>query len=135
MASNLDLDSDDIAHDINVTPFIDVMLVLMIIFMVAAPLSMVNTSVDLPASSSHAAPDQDKPLQITLKPDGGLMLGDTALTRESLKSALDDITKGDHDRRLYLQSDKATPYGDVMSVLDVLRDGGYLKIGLVGQSE
>jgi biopolymer transport protein ExbD len=118
-------------HEINVTPFIDVILVLLIIFMVAAPLSTVDVNVDLPASTAEPAPRPDKPLFLTLRPDLGLALGDTPIERGNLAGALDAQTQGDKEQRIFVRADRVVPYGEVMEVMNLLRAAGYLKIGLV----
>ena len=120
------------AHEINVTPFIDVMLVLLIIFMVAAPLATVDLGVDLPASAVEPAPRPDKPVFVTLKPDLTLAIGDDIVARDALTGALDAATKGQKDERIFLRADKAVSYGDLMTLMNLLRDAGYLKIALVG---
>ena len=119
-------------HEINVTPFIDVILVLLIIFMVAAPLSTVDVNVDLPASTANPAPRPDKPLFLTVKPDLTLALGEAPIARGNLTSALDAETQGDKEQRVFVRADRAVPYGEVMEVMNLLRGAGYLKIGLVG---
>ena len=125
-------DDLEIAHDINVTPFIDVMLVLLIIFMVAAPLATVDLGVDLPASSAQQQPRPDKPVFVTVKPDLSLAIGVDIIARDSLKAALDSATSGKKDDRIFLRADKVISYGDLMQVMNLLRDAGYLKIALVG---
>ena len=133
MAIRLDHGTDELTevHDINVTPFIDVMLVLLIIFMVAAPLATVDVPVDLP--SSRAQPEQrpPKPVFLTLKADGSLEVGDNPVPRSSLADVLASTTQGDHDQRIFLRGDRTVPYGELMDVLELLRSGGYLKIALV----
>ena len=119
-------------HSINVTPFIDVMLVLLIIFMVAAPLSTVDTAVDLPASNAQPQPRPGEPVFLTVKGDSSLTLGNDPVTRDALKAALDDRTQGNADERVFVRADKAISYGALMDVMNLLRDAGYLKIGLVG---
>ena len=119
-------------HDINVTPFIDVILVLLIIFMVAAPLSTVDVPVDLPSSNAAPRTRPVKPVFVTVKPDLSLALGEAIVPREGLGSALDAATAGDRDQRVFLRADKAVPYGDLMGVMNALRQAGYLKIALVG---
>ena len=122
----------DEVHEINVTPFIDVMLVLLIIFMVAAPLATVDIAVDLPSST---APPQERPPQpmfLTIKPDLSLTLGDDTVARDTLGDTLDRVAKGDRDTRIFLRADKTVPYGDVMAVMNLLRAAGFLKVALVG---
>ncbi|OLP46620.1 TonB system transport protein ExbD [Rhizobium oryziradicis] len=119
-------------HEINVTPFIDVMLVLMIIFMVAAPLATVDVNVDLPASSAAPAKRPDEPIYLTLKQDLSLSLGNDVISREGLPGALERLAKGNKDARIFLRADKSVGYGDFMTVMNLLRDAGYLKIALVG---
>lgn len=119
-------------HEINVTPFIDVMLVLLIIFMVAAPLSTVDVNVDLPASTAKPAERPDEPVYVTLKEDMSLALGNEDVAREALGSSLDRLTEGNKDARIFLRADKTVDYGQFMEVMNLLRDAGYLKIALVG---
>lgn len=125
---------DDLAenHEINVTPFIDVMLVLLIIFMVAAPLSTVDVNVDLPASTAKPAERPDEPIYVTLKDDMSLSLGNETVAREALGASLDRISEGNKDARIFLRADKTVDYGKFMEVMNLLRDAGYLKIALVG---
>jgi biopolymer transport protein ExbD len=135
MAASVDADieDDDVeeAHDINVTPFIDVMLVLLIIFMVAAPLSTVDLPVDLPSSSATPITKPDKPVYITIKSDLALALGDTTVRRNELVQTLEATPEVSTDSRIFLRSDRTVPYGELMDVLELLRLGGYLKIALV----
>jgi biopolymer transport protein ExbD len=134
MSVRLDHGKDELdeVHEINVTPFIDVMLVLLIIFMVAAPLATVDISVDLPAASAEPQPRPDKPVFITLKPDLTLALGDAAVSRDGLGGALMRATGGDRDARIFLRADKAVAYGELMEVMNLLRGAGFLKVALVG---
>jgi biopolymer transport protein ExbD len=122
----------DVTHEINVTPFIDVMLVLLIIFMVAAPLATVDIGVDLPATAAEPAPRPDKPVFVTLKPDLTVAVGEDTMTRDGLVNALTAATRGRKDERIYLRADKAVSYGDLMEVMNSLRNAGYLKVALVG---
>ena len=119
-------------HEINVTPFIDVMLVLLIIFMVAAPLATVDIKVDLPASTAKPVARPEKPLFLSVKTDQSLFLGEEKISREQLGQVLDAKTKGKKDTTIFFQADKGVDYGDLMSVMDALRAAGYLKVGLVG---
>jgi TonB system transport protein ExbD (group 1) len=119
-------------HEINVTPFIDVMLVLLIIFMVAAPLATVDLGVDLPASAIEPQPRPDKPVFVTVKPDLSVAVGEDIIAREALTATLDAAAKGNKDERIYLRADKAVSYGDLMEVMNLLRNAGYLKVALVG---
>src|SRR3546814_855694 len=125
---------DDLSenHEINVTPFIDVMLVLLIIFMVAAPLATVDVNVDLPASSAKPAERPDQPLYLTVKDDLSLNLGNDPVEREQLGAQLEQATEGNKDTRIFLRADKSVDYGHFMEVMNLLRDAGYLKIALVG---
>ena len=120
------------AHEINVTPFIDVMLVLLIIFMVAAPLATVDLGVDLPASAVAPQPRPDKPVFVTVKPDLSVAVGEDVIARDTLTATLDGATSGKKDERIFLRADKAVSYGDLMEVMNLLRNAGYLKIALVG---
>jgi biopolymer transport protein ExbD len=131
--AELDDDDDDFeeAHEINVTPFIDVMLVLLIIFMVAAPLSTVDLPVDLPSSSAVPQPQPDKPTYVTISADLAVAVNETPVKRVELVSALDAMGDQGKERRILLRADRSVPYGDLMSVLERLRQGGYSKIALV----
>ncbi len=119
-------------HEINVTPFIDVMLVLLIIFMVAAPLATVDLGVNLPASAVEPTPRPDKPVFVTVKPDLSVAVGEDIVARDALTSAIDAAARSDKNERIYLRADKAVSYGDLMEVMNLLRNAGYLKIALVG---
>jgi len=133
MASPLnDGDNADELHEINVTPFIDVMLVLLIIFMVAAPLSTVDVAVDLPVSTTKPQPRPDKPVFLTIKADQTLALGNEPLSPAQLGQAIDAATSRDRTQRIFLRADKTVPYGRIMDVMNLLRAAGYLKVALVG---
>ncbi|MCG2842084.1 TonB system transport protein ExbD [Sandaracinobacter sp. RS1-74] len=120
------------AHEINVTPFIDVMLVLLIIFMVAAPLATVSVPVDLPASTARPQPATDRPLFLSIRSDGGMALGERPVTPDDLGQALDAASGGDREQRIFLRADRTVDYEIVMQAMNALRAAGYLKVALVG---
>ena len=128
-----DIDDDDFGetHEINVTPFIDVILVLLIIFMVAAPLSTVDLPVDLPSSTATPQKRPDKPVYVTIKADLAVALGENPVKRVDLVRALDETPDMAKDHRIFLRADRSVPYGEMMNVLELLRAGGYLKVALV----
>jgi biopolymer transport protein ExbD len=133
MAGGIDAgDGDTELHEINVTPFIDVMLVLLIIFMVAAPLATVDMAVDLPISTATPQPRPDKPLFLTIKADLSLAVGNDPVPAGQLARSIDAATGMDRQKRIFLQADKSVPYGELMRVMNLLRDAGYLKVALVG---
>jgi biopolymer transport protein ExbD len=134
MAVKLTTSDDDLdeSHEINVTPFIDVILVLLIIFMVAAPLSTVDVNVDLPASTAQPSPRPNKPIFVTIKPDLTLTVGETQVSQDALAGALDAASGGDKSQRIFLRGDKSIVYGSMMDMMNLLRKAGYLKIALVG---
>lgn len=132
LADNDDDDDFSETHDINVTPFIDVILVLLIIFMVAAPLSTVDVAVDLPVSNAQPQPRPDTPMFLTVKGDLSLALGNDPVPREALQAALDQKTNRDREQRVFLRADGSVAYSELMNVMNLLRNAGYLKIALVG---
>ena len=136
MAISIGSDVDDgedfgETHEINVTPFIDVMLVLLIIFMVAAPLSTVDLPVELPSSTATPQKKPDKPTYVSIKPNLEVALGETIVKRADLVRSLDAMADANKDRFIFLRADRAVPYGDLMDVLELLRTGGYIKVKLV----
>ena len=118
--------------DINVVPYIDVMLVLLIIFMVAAPLSTVDVPVELPASTATAKSRPDKPVFVTVKRDLTLSVGETSVAERDLGSALDRVIVNKANDRLFLRADASVTYGNLMHIMNTLRDSGYVKVALVG---
>jgi biopolymer transport protein TolR len=121
--------------EINVTPFVDVMLVLLIVFMVAAPLLTSGVAVDLPQSSAKAIPDEDnKPIEISLKKDGTLYIGDTEFKEEKLTFQLQAMTEGQVDRRIYIRADKGLEYGRVMQMIGAINAAGFSKVALISET-
>ena len=124
--NDLDDDSDfSETHDINVTPFIDVILVLLIIFMVAAPLSTVDLPIDLPSSTATPQKKPDKPTYVSIKPDLTLAIGEKQVKRAELISALDAAAESNPERLVFVRADRGVAYGDLMDVLELLRRGNY----------
>ena len=118
------------ASEINVTPFIDVILVLLIIFMIAAPLSTVNVPVNLPVSRATSQPAPAKPVIVSVRADHALFVDDRPVSPGGLSDALEQA--GAHsDTRIFLRADKSLSYGDLMNVLDNLRGGGFTEVSLV----
>src|SRR5579875_2299732 len=105
-------------HGINVTPFIDVMLVLLIIFMVATPLATVDVAVDLPAATAKPLPRPDKPIFLTITADRSLALGNDPVNKDSLPLRLDQASGGNKDQRIFLRADKSVSYETLMQVMN-----------------
>ncbi len=122
---------DDEMSDINVTPFIDVILVLLIVFMVAAPLSTVDIAVQLPAATAKPQPRPEKPIYVTIKANLEIAIGEDTVGKAMFLSTVARVTNGNRDTRLFLRADKTVPYGELIALLDQLRASGYLKVGLV----
>lgn len=121
--------------EINVTPFVDVMLVLLIVFMVAAPLLTSGVAVDLPQSEAKAIPDEDnKPIEITVAKDGKIYIGDTEIDESRLKLQLQAMTEGQADRRIYVRADQTNQYGTVMKIIGAINGAGFSKVALISES-
>ena len=121
--------------EINVTPFVDVMLVLLIIFMVAAPLLTVGVPVELPKTAAQALPsEQEEPLTITLTAEGQLVLMSTEIEREDLLSKLVAIAEERNDNKVFLRADGSIPYAEVVQIMGALNAGGFNDIGLVTET-
>ena len=121
-------DGDD---DLGESSDIDVILVLLIIFMVAAPLSTVDVPVDLPTSTATPQKKPDKPIYVSIKPDLTLFVGEEQVKRASLVGSLEHIPEATKDKFVFLRADRGVPYGELMDVMELLRTGGYSKIKLV----
>jgi biopolymer transport protein ExbD len=119
-------------HEINVTPFIDVMLVLLIIFMVAAPLATVDVKVDLPVSTAQPAQKPDKPVFLSIQADGRMLVNETEVTPNAIGEAIEAATAADREQRIFLRADKAITYDTIMQAMNALRTAGYLHVALVG---
>jgi biopolymer transport protein TolR len=119
--------------EINVTPMVDVMLVLLIIFMVAAPLLTVGVPVDLPKTAAATINDQDEPLVISIDKEGKLFLQDTEIPLESLVPRLNAITNNKPDTRVYVRGDRAIDYGRIMEVMGTVSAAGFTKVALIAE--
>src|SRR6266545_7920052 len=120
--------------DINVTPLVDVCLVLLIIFMVVTPMLQKGVPINLPvAEDPEKTPDTEKQLQISVKADGTVYLGSSAVRKEEVKSQLEDIHQRTPDREIAVKGDKLVKYGDVLDVLKACRDVGFNDVGLIAQ--
>ena len=117
--------------DINMTPFIDVMLVLLIIFMVAAPLLTTGVSVDLPRASATALNVERKPIAVSLNEQGQLYVMDEPIADSDLVAKLQAASQSDVDQRIYLRASKAVPYGRVAEIMAAVTTAGYKKVALV----
>ena len=117
--------------EINVTPFVDVMLVLLIVFMVTAPLLTVGVPVDLPKVKASALTDQKDPIEITIKLDGTLYLGESEVEVENLISRLNAISDQNTEARIYVRGDRVVAYGRIMEIMSLINSVGYVKVALV----
>jgi TonB system transport protein ExbD (group 1) len=124
-------------HEINVTPFVDVMLVLLIIFMVAAPLATVSVKLDLPNAVAQPSPNPPKPVYISIQKNGDLHIGDFPTDLDSMSDDLrKQIGKRDPSKeRIYIRADQETIYGDFMNVMNKLQDNGFYSVALVGTDQ
>ena len=120
--------------EINVTPFVDVMLVLLIVFMVTAPLLTVGIPVDLPKIKSSALTDQKDPIEITIKLDGTVYLGESIVEVENIIPRLNAITDKNTETRIYVRGDRIVAYGRVMEIMSIINSAGYIKVALVAQN-
>jgi biopolymer transport protein TolR len=121
--------------EINVTPFVDVMLVLLIVFMVTAPLLTVGVTVDLPETASSPLPGQDEPLTVSVSRDGAVFLQDSAIDLPDLGPRLLAITERRPDARIFVRGDRVIDYGRVMEVVGAIHGAGFTRVALVTEFE
>ncbi|MFK4811283.1 ExbD/TolR family protein [Devosia sp. ZW T5_3] len=117
--------------EINITPMVDVMLVLLIVFMVAAPLMTMGVPIDLPETRAQAMPLQTKPITVTVEPDGALSIEGEPVTLDTLVASVAALAVEGTDERLYVRGDTTAAYGAIMEVMGELSGAGYSRIGLV----
>ncbi len=122
-------------HEINVTPFVDVMLVLLIIFMVAAPLLTVGVPLELPETKGEQLQSNKEPLTISVQRDGKIYIQETQVNLDEIAAKLKAIAKGGYDERIFVRGDKGIDYGTVMRVMGRIKLGGFNKVSLVTESE
>jgi biopolymer transport protein TolR len=130
-------DDDDVVYrpmaEINITPFVDVMLVLLIIFMVAAPLMVAGVPVNLPSTSAARLSQTKKPMVVTLAADGTLQIREEVVSRAGLVARLMQLKAAEGDTVVYVRADKSIPYGEVMDVLGQVGESGYQRVSLLSQ--
>ena len=134
MAFKFNRSSKEPMSEINVTPFVDVMLVLLIVFMVTAPLLTVGIPVDLPKIKANALTDQKDPIEITVKLDGSVYLGESIVEVDNIISRLNAITDKNTEARIYIRGDRVVAYGRVMEIMSIINSAGYIKVALVAQN-
>ena len=120
--------------EINVTPFVDVMLVLLIVFMVTAPLLTVGIPVDMPKIKANALTDQKDPIEITIKLDGTVYLGESIVEVDNIIPRLNAITEKNTEARIYVRGARVVAYGRVMEIMSIINSAGYIKVALVAQN-
>jgi biopolymer transport protein TolR len=118
---------------INVTPFVDVMLVLLIVFMVTAPLLTTGVQVDLPQSEAEGLPAQDEPLAVTVTADGTIYLQETEVALDQLAPRLVAITEENRDARIFIRGDRELVYGRIMEVVGIVNRAGFTRVALVSE--
>ncbi len=120
--------------DINVTPFVDVMMVLLVVFMVAAPLLTAGVDINLPrADAPPITAEDNKPLEVSMNASGDIFVGETAVERSRLITLLTAMTKDEPERRIYVRADETLSYGAVMEILGALNQGGFRKVALLSE--
>ena len=133
MAFNINRSSKQPISEINVTPFVDVMLVLLIIFMVTAPLLTVGVQVDLPESSADSLPDDQEPLTLTINSKGEIFIQEHKVNFDKVVPKILAISKNRTDTRIYVRGDKTINYGRVLEVMGVLSGAGFSKVALISE--
>jgi biopolymer transport protein TolR len=119
--------------DINVTPLVDVMLVLLIVFMVTAPMLTSGVNVDLPKTDTKPLNADSTPLTVSIKADGNIYLQEEPIALADLVTKLNAISNGDRDRRIFVRGDQAIPYGKIMELMGTISQGGFTKVALLAQ--
>ena len=120
--------------EINVTPFVDVMLVLLIVFMVTAPLLTVGIPVDLPKVKASALTDQKDPIEITVNLEGEVYIGESLVEVDNLIPRINAITELNKEARIYIRGDRVVAYGRVMEIMSIINSAGYIKVALITQN-
>ena len=134
MAFKLRSSKKEPISEINVTPFVDVMLVLLIVFMVTAPLLTVGIPVDLPKVKATALTDQKDPIEITVNIDGEVYIGESLVEIENLIPRINSITEQNTEARIYIRGDRVVAYGRVMEIMSIINSAGYVKVALITQN-
>ena len=134
MAFKLNRSSKEPMSEINVTPFVDVMLVLLIIFMVTAPLLTVGIPVDLPKVKATALTDKKDPIEITVNLEGEIYIGESLVEVENLVTRINAITEQNTEARIYIRGDRVVAYGRVMEIMSMINSAGYVKVALITQN-
>ena len=135
MAFKLGRPSREPMSEINVTPFVDVMLVLLIIFMVTAPLLTVGIPVDLPKVKASALTDQKDPIEITVNLEGNVYIGESLVEVENLIPRINAITEQNTEARIYIRGDRVVAYGRIMEIMSIINSAGYIKVALITQNQ
>lgn len=129
-------DDMELIAEINVTPFVDVMLVLLIVFMVTAPMLTAGVSVDLPDTEAAAlSQSDDVPVELAIDRSGNIYIGETQVTREKMMAALDQATNAKKDSKIYIRADEVIDYGAVMDILGSVNKAGYTKVALLSNAK
>ena len=134
MAFKINRSKNTPMSEINVTPFVDVMLVLLIVFMVTAPLLTVGIPVDLPKVNASALTDQKDPIEITVNIEGEVYIGETIVDIENLIPRINAITEQNTEARIYIRGDRVVAYGRVMEIMSIINSAGYVKVALITQN-